>query len=86
MERIVYEQIQNYFCTNYLNKTYQHAYRKGHSTATALTQMTDEQLKAIDSGLVSSVLLDLSAALGIPDHRLLVNKLHFYCFEMSSDQ
>lgn len=85
MERIVYEQIQNYFCINDLNTAHQHAYRKGYSTATALTQMTDEWLKEIDAGkIVGSVLLDFSAAFDILDHKLLIKKLHCYGFDRDS--
>ena len=58
MERIEYE--QNYFCINDLNTAHQHAYRKGHSTATVLTQMTDDWLKEIDAGkIVGSVFFRL---------------------------
>ena len=42
MERIVFEQIKNYFGVNELNTIYQHADKEGHSTTTALTQMTDD--------------------------------------------
>lgn len=48
METIVYEQIKNYFFINNLITDFQHAYRGGHSTATALTQMTDDWLKEIE--------------------------------------
>lgn len=85
MERIAYEQIQHYFCTNDLITPHQHAYRKGHSTATALTDMTDEWLRKMDSGkIIGSVLLDFSAAFDILDHMLLVNKLHCYGFDRRS--
>ena len=85
MERIVYEQIQNYFCINDFNTAHQHAYRKGHSTATVLTQMTDDWLIEIDAGkIVGSVLLNFSAAFDILDHRLLVNKLCCYGFDKGS--
>lgn len=85
MERIIYDQIQSYFCKNGLNSVYQHAYKKGHSTATALTQMTDDWMKEIDDKkIVCSVLLDLSAAFDILDHRVLLNKLRCYGFERSA--
>ena len=68
-----------------MNTAHQHAYRKGHSTATVLTQMTDDWLKEIDAGkIVGSVLLDFSAAFDILDHRLLVNKLCCYGFDKGS--
>ena len=85
MESIVYEQVQDYFSRNNLNTAQQHAYRKGHSTATALTQMTDNWLREIDAGeLVGAVLLDFSAAFDILDHGLLVNKLCCYGFDSHS--
>ena len=48
LEKIVFDQIQCYFSMNNLTSIYQHAYREGHSTSTALTQMTDDWLKDID--------------------------------------
>ena len=44
---IVFDQIQCYFTVNKLRTDFQHAYREGHSTSTALTQMTD-WLREID--------------------------------------
>ena len=42
-------------------QTFQHAYREGHSTCTALTQITDDWLKEIDNKkFVGAVLLDFS--------------------------
>ena len=52
---------------------FQHAYREGHSTSTALTQMTDDWLIEIDDQIiVGAVLLDFSAAFDIIDHSLLL--------------
>ena len=53
----------------------QHAYREGHSTCTALTQITDDWLKYIynkeDCG---SCMVLLKAELNIIDHNLLLDK------------
>ncbi len=43
MERIIFEEIQAYFDVNNVNTDYQHAYRPGHFTCMALTQMTDDR-------------------------------------------
>lgn len=81
LEKIVFDQIQRYFSVNNLTSDYQHAYRESHSTATALTQMTDEWLKEIDKkNIVGAVLLDFSAAFDLVDHKLLLNKLMYYGF------
>lgn len=59
-------QIQFNFSVNDLNTDYQHAYREGHSTETALIQMSANWLKEIDSNkLVGAILLDFSAAFDI---------------------
>ena len=85
MERLVYLQIQAYFTSNNLLTNFQHAYRAGHSTSTALIQMTDDWLKAIDNSmLVGAVLLDFSAAFDVLDHLLLVEKLKCYGFNSSA--
>ena len=70
LEEIVYDQIQCYFSVNKFTTDFQHAYREGHSTCTALTQMTDDRLKEIDKKIVGTVLLDFSAAVDIIDHNL----------------
>lgn len=82
MGTIIYEQINNYFSMNTLIMDFQHAYRGGHSTATALTQMTDKWLREIErKKIVGAVLLDFSAAFDIIDHNLLLKKLVCYGFE-----
>ena len=69
MESIVHEQISKYFYSNNLISYFQHAYRKSHSTATALTHMTDDWLREIEKqNIVGTVFLDFSAAFDIIDH------------------
>ncbi len=85
MEPVVCEQIRSYFSFNNLTTDYQHAYREGHSTATALTQMTDDWLMNIEQKkLVGAVLLDFTAAFDIIDHELLIKKLECYGFSQSA--
>lgn len=85
LEKVVFNQIQCYFSLNNLTSNYQHAYREGHSTSTALTQMTDDWLTHIDQqNMVGAVLLDFSAAFDIIDHKILLNKLKCYGFTPSA--
>jgi hypothetical protein len=77
----VFDQIQCYFTVNKLTTEFQHAYREGHSTSTALTQITDDWLREIDyKMIVGAVLTDFSAAFDIIDHCLLLEKHMCYGF------
>jgi hypothetical protein len=53
---------------------FHHAYWDGQSTSRALAQMTD-WLREIHKKIVGAVLLDFSAAFGIIQNRLLLEKL-----------
>ena len=69
LEKMVFDQIQCYFSVNKLTTDFQQAYREGHSTCTALTQMTEDWLKEIDNKkIVGAVLLEFSADFDIIDH------------------
>ena len=73
------------FSVNKLTTDFQHAYREGHSTCTALTQITDDWLKEIDNKKIAgAVLLDFSAAFDIIDHILLLKKCMCYAFSTSA--
>jgi hypothetical protein len=81
LEKIVFDLIQCYFTVNKLTTDFQHAYKKGHSTSTAFTQMTDDWLREIDdTNIVRAVLLDFSAAFDIINHSLLLEKRMCYSF------
>jgi len=55
---------------------YQSAYRKGHSTETALLEVLDGLFTVADEKQVTVLIgLDLSAAFDTVDHRLLLDRL-----------
>ena len=65
---------------NILYEALQSAYKKFHSTETALIKFHNDVVTAIDSGhSVILVLLDLSAAFDTVDHTILIRRLstHF---------
>ena len=63
-----------------MTANFQHTYREGHSTSTALTQITDDWLRKIDKKIAGAVLLDFSATFDIIDHSLLLEKHMCYGF------
>ena len=76
LERAVAKQLQNYLTVNNLHEPQQSAYRKHHSTETALLCVQNDIVQAIDGKKsVFLVLLDLSAAFDTIDHRVLLHKL-----------
>ena len=82
VEKIVYEQIYDYFTRNQLFHPNLHGYRRNRSTQTALIQVYDRWIRAAMEGKLSGVvLLDLSAAFDLVDADLLLKKLKIYGFE-----
>ena len=79
LEKIIYQQIYNYFTSNQLFHPNLHGYRRNRSTQTALLQMYDRLVSAASQGQVSGVILiDLSAAFDIVDSDILIKKLRIY--------
>ena len=82
LEKVVYEQMYNYFSRNKIFHPNLHGYRHGRSTQTALMTMYDRWVKTAVAGQVSGVvLLDLSAAFDLVDPDLLIRKLEIYGIE-----
>ena len=77
LERAVADQLQAHLDTNGLHVKFQSAYRRGHSTETALLRILNDLLVMIDGGNNAVlVLLDLSAAFDTLDYTLLLQRLH----------
>ena len=79
-ERAVFLQIDNHTKKHDLYPSLQSAYRKNHSTETALLKVTNDILMGMNSQhAVLLVLLDLSAAFDTVDHCVLLRRLQTSC-------
>ena len=75
-ERAAVDQIVYFLESNNLISRNQHAYRKGHSTVTSLSEVTNYVYKQMDNGnIVGMASLDLSKAFDSIDHSQLLQKL-----------
>ena len=78
-------QIIDYFESNNLVHPNHHGFRANHNTTTALLQMYDTWVEAMDRGEATGVVfLDMSAAFDMVCHRVLLQKLELYGFDMAS--
>jgi len=77
LEKIVAKRLNNHTIAHNLIEPMQSAYKKDHSTETALLRIQNDILQAIDNKrCVLLVLLDLSAAFDTVDHSILLHRLH----------
>ena len=75
-EKVVAVRLNHHLEDASLHEIFQSAYKKGHSTETALTRIHNDIIRAIDDGeCVILVLLDLSAAFDTVDHDILITRL-----------
>ena len=76
IERMVAKQLHDHLSQHQLYEKHQSAYRKRHSTETALTRVQNDILRAMDDSKATVlVLLDLSAAFDTVDHNFLLERL-----------
>ena len=87
LERAVYLQIMDYMETNRYFHPNHHGFRSNHSTTTALLQMYDNWMEALErKELAGLALIDMSAAFDCVDTELLLAKLELYGFTRHARQ
>ena len=73
---LVLKQLLSHLAQNDLNEMFQSAYRKHHSTESAILRVCNDFLEGADDRKVNLlVLLDLSAAFDTIDHNILIKRL-----------
>ena len=76
LDKVVDSRLERHLTENSLHAVHQSAYRKFHSTETALLKVQNDILQSLDKNCVTAlVLLDLSAAFDTIDHQTLLNRL-----------
>ena len=76
LEKVVTKQLDGFISLAGLHEPYQSAYHRNHSTETALLKVKSDISSAVDSGLVSVLLmLDMSAAFDTVSHTTLISRL-----------
>ena len=78
LERIVSKHIFNYLSVNKILDPHQSAFKKHHSTETALTSVLNDLLTTLDDNqCIHIVLLELSSAFDTINHNILINRLYY---------
>ena len=75
LKKVVYTRIERHLVSNGLHEELQSAYRRSHSTETALLKGQSDILESLDNGRVTVlVMLHLSAAFDTLDHGILLHR------------
>ena len=78
-EKVVYNQVYEYFTLHKLFYKSQYGFRKGHSTELACLELLDRVFEQLDEGkLPIAIFIDLSKAFDTLDHEILLTKLQYY--------
>ena len=78
-ERVIFNQIYDYFISHNLFYSSQYGFKKNHSTELATLELIDRVTTALDNGKIPiNIYIDLSKAFDTLDHTILLQKLKYY--------
>lgn len=84
-EKVMFNQIHEFFNEHNLYFSNQYGFRQLHSTELALIELTDKIIFDMDKGKIPiNIYMDLSKAFDTIDHRILVDKFKYYGFANES--
>lgn len=82
LEKVIYQQLNEYLNEKNLLPVYQSGFRKGYSTTTALSCLCDDIITASDKGQATVLaLVDFSKAFDTLNHKLLISKCKYFGFD-----